>query len=67
MKKLLLSLALAFTLISSAQVKKMEGSWASETSSYVMTIITDDSKPVKVFNTSFSENDFIEEYIVRLK
>ena len=64
MKKLLLLLTLTSTLLSSAQINKMEGSWVSETSSYVMTIITDDSKPVKVFNTSFSENDFIEEYIV---
>ena len=64
MKKLLLILLLTSTLLLSAQINKMEGSWVSETSSYVMTIITDDSKPVKVFNTSFSENDFIEEYIV---
>jgi len=64
MKKLLLVLALATTLLSSAQVSEMEGSWVSETSSYVMTIITNDSKPVKVFNTSFLENRVIEEYIV---
>ena len=64
MKKLLLLLTLTSTLLLSAQINKMEGSWVSETSSYVMTIITNDSKPVKVFNTSFSENDFIEEYIV---
>ena len=64
MKKLLLPLALATTLLLSAQVEKMEGSWVSETSSYVMTIITDGYRPVKVFNTSFYENNFIEEYIV---
>tara|TARA_R110000772_G_scaffold48469_2_gene110674 strand:+ start:3609 stop:3968 length:360 start_codon:yes stop_codon:yes gene_type:complete len=64
MKNLLLVLALTTTLLSNAQVNKMEGSWVSETSSYVMTIITNDSKPVKVFNTSFSENRVIEEYIV---
>lgn len=64
MKNLLLVLALTTTLLSNAQVNKMEGSWISETSSYVMTIITNDSKPVKVFNTSFSENRVIEEYIV---
>lgn len=63
MKNLLLLLALTITLLSSAQVKEMEGSWVSETSSYVMTILTNDSKPVKVFNTSFSENRFIEEVI----
>ena len=64
MKKLLLLLALISTLLLNAQINKMEGSWLSETSSYFMTIITDESKPIKVFNTSFSENDFIEEYIV---
>ncbi len=65
MKKILLLVALMTTLLFSAQVNKMEGSWVSETSSYVMTIITKDSIPVKVFNTSFSEDNFIEEYIVR--
>ena len=64
MKKILLLVALMTTLLFNAQVNKMEGSWVSETSSYVMTIITDNSIPVKVFNTSFSKNDFIEEYIV---
>ena len=64
MKKLLLLLTLTSTLLLSAQINKMEGSWVSETSSYVMTIITKDSIPVKVFNTSFSEDNFIEEYIV---
>ena len=64
MKNLLLVLALTTILLSNAQVNKMEGSWVSETSSYIMTIITNDSKPVKVFNTSFSENRVIEEYIV---
>tara|TARA_R110001632_G_scaffold60454_2_gene146620 strand:+ start:118 stop:477 length:360 start_codon:yes stop_codon:yes gene_type:complete len=64
MKNSLLVLALTTALLSNAQVNKMEGSWVSETSSYVMTIITNDSKPVKVFNTSFSENRVIEEYIV---
>ena len=64
MKNLLLVLALTTTLLSNAQVNKMEGSWVSETSSYVMTIITNDFKPVKVFNTSFSENRVIEESIV---
>ena len=64
MKNLLLVLALAITSLSNSQVKEMEGSWVSETSSYVMTIITNESRPVKVFNTSFSENKVIEEYIV---
>jgi hypothetical protein len=63
MKNLLLVLALTTTLLSNAQVSEMEGSWVSETSSYVMTIITNDSKPVKVFNTSFLENKVIEENI----
>ena len=64
MKKSLLVLALATTLLSNAQIDKMEGSWVSESSSYVMTILTHDSSPVKVFNTSFLENRVIEEYIV---
>ncbi len=64
MKNLLLVLALAITSLSNSQVKEMEGSWVSETSSYVMTIITDDSKPVKVFNTSFLKNRVIEESII---
>ena len=64
MKNLLLVLALATTLLSSAQINKMEGSWVSETSSYVMTILTDGSKPIKIFNTSFSENRVIEENII---
>ena len=29
----------------------------------MLVTIINDSKPIKVFNTSFSENDFIEEYI----
>ena len=64
MKNLLLVLALAITSLLNSQVKEMEGSWVSETSSYVMTIITDDSKPVKVFNTSFLKNRVIEESII---
>ena len=64
MKNLLLVVALTITSLSNSQVKEMEGSWVSETSSYVMTIITNESRPVKVFNTSFSENRVIEEYIV---
>ena len=46
MKKILLLAALMTTSLFSAQVNKMEGSWVSETSSYVMTIITKDSIPV---------------------
>jgi len=65
MKKLLLSLALAFTLISSAQIREMEGSWVSETSSYITTIITYGSTTVKIYNTSFSENRVIDEKITR--
>ena len=64
MKNLLLVFGLTITSLSNSQVKEMEGSWVSETSSYVMTIITNGSRPVKVFNTSFSENRVIEEYIV---
>lgn len=64
MKNLLLLLVLTTTSLLSAQIEEMEGSWVSETSSYVMTIITDDSKPVKVFNTSFLKNRVIEESIV---
>jgi len=64
MKNLLLVLALTITSLSNSQVKEMEGSWVSETSSYVMTIITNESRPVKVFNISFSEDRVIEEYIV---
>ena len=64
MKKLLLVLALATTLLSNAQIDEMEGSWVSETSSFVMTILTQDSRPVKIFNTSFSENRVIEEDII---
>ena len=64
MKKSLLVLALATTLLSNAQIDKMEGSWVSESSSYVMTILTHDSSPVKVFNTSFSENRVIEEDVI---
>jgi len=63
MKNLLLLLALTITSLSNSQVKKMEGSWFSETSSYIMTIITDEHKPLKVFNISFSENKIIEENI----
>ena len=52
MKKLLLTLTLTLTstLLLSAQINKMEGSWVSETSSYVMTIRTD-AQPIN-FNTS---------------
>ncbi|WP_375239474.1 hypothetical protein [Aurantibacter sp.] len=64
MKKSLLLLALATTLLSNAQIDKMEGSWVSETSSFVMTILTHDSSPVKIFNTSFLENRVIEEDII---
>jgi len=64
MKKLLLSLSLAFTLISSAQIEEMEGSWVSETSSYITTIITNQSSAVKVYNTSFSKNRVIDEKVV---
>ena len=64
MKKSLLVLALATTLLSNAQIDAMEGSWVSESSSYVMTILTHNSSPVKIFNTSFSKNRVIEEDII---
>tara|TARA_R110000782_G_C14622077_1_gene393385 strand:+ start:25 stop:384 length:360 start_codon:yes stop_codon:yes gene_type:complete len=64
MKKLLLLLTLTSTLLSSAQIDDMEGSWVSETSSYITTIITNDSTAVKIYNTSFKEDRVIDEKIV---
>ena len=64
MRKLSLILAFATSLFTNAQIDKMEGSWVSENSSYVMTVLTSDSIPVKIFNTSFLKNRVIEEDII---
>tara|TARA_R110000751_G_scaffold306329_1_gene424430 strand:+ start:92 stop:433 length:342 start_codon:yes stop_codon:yes gene_type:complete len=63
MKKLLLVLALATTLLSNAQ-KKFSGSWKSTTSSYTTTILANEYKVLKIFNHSLVKSNFIEETIV---
>ena len=52
MKKILITLTFIFSLNLNAQ-KQFEGSWTSETSNYVTTVIASDYAVLKFFNFRF--------------
>jgi len=66
MKKLLITFILIFSLSTQAQ-EQFEGSWGTETSSHITTIIASEYAILKVFNFSFEEDSYIEEEILNQK
>jgi len=64
MKKLLITLALFFTVLTSKAQEAFEGAWVMEGSSYKTVMLASDYAVVKIINYSFKENDTLNEVIL---
>jgi len=64
MKKLLITLALFFTVLTSKAQEAFEGVWAMEDSSYKTVMLASDYAVVKIINYSFKDNATLNEVIL---
>jgi archaellum component FlaF (FlaF/FlaG flagellin family) len=64
MKKLLITLALFFTVLTSKAQEAFEGVWSVEQSTYKKVILASEHAVVKIINYSFKENATIKEVIL---
>ena len=64
MKKLLITLALFFTVLTSKAQEAFEGVWAMEGSSYKTVMLASKYAVVKIINYSFEENSTLNEIIL---
>lgn len=64
MKKLLITLALFFTVLTSKAQQAFEGVWVMEGSSYKTVMLVSDYAVVKIINYSFEEDATLNEVIL---
>ena len=64
MKKLLITLALFFTVLTSKAQEAFEGVWVMEGSSYKTVMLASDYAVVKIINYSFKEDATLNEVIL---
>ena len=64
MKKILITLALFFTVLTSKAQEAFEGVWVMEESTYKTVMLASDYAVVKIINYSFKENDTLDEVIL---
>jgi ribosomal protein S3 len=64
MKKLLITLALFFTVLTSKAQQAFEGVWVMEGSSYKTVMLVSDYAVVKIINYSFKEDATLNEVIL---
>ena len=64
MKKLLITLALFFTVLTSKAQEAFEGVWVMEGSSYKTVMLTSNYAVVKIINYSFKEDATLNEVIL---
>jgi hypothetical protein len=68
MKKILLLLAIFFTLVTSAQQNNgpWTGIWLGEVGDYYTVILNNDREGYKFINFSFGEQDAVDEYLLSI-
>lgn len=64
MKKLLITLALFFTVLTSKAQEAFEGVWSMEESTYKTVILASKYAVVKIINYSFTSDDTLKEIIL---
>ena len=64
MKKLLITLALFFTVLTSSAQKSFEGVWVTPGSTYETLILVSDYEVLQIINYSFKEHAQLEEKIL---
>jgi len=64
MKKLLITIALFFTVLTSKAQEAFEGVWTTEGSSYKTVMLASDYAVVKIINYSFKEDATLNEVIL---
>jgi len=65
MKKILITLALFFTVLTSKAQEAFEGVWVMEDSSYKTVMLASDYAVVKIINYSFEEDATLNEVILK--
>ena len=65
MKKLLITLALFLTVLTSKAQEAFEGVWGMKQSSYKTVILASNKAVIKMINYSFKDNDTVNEVILR--
>jgi len=65
MKKLLITIALFFTVLTSKAQEAFEGVWITKGSTYKTVILASDYAVVKIINYSFKEDATLNEVILR--
>ena len=64
MKKLLITLALFFTVLTSKAQEAFEGVWVTELSSYETVIVASKYKVLNILNYSFKDNSILNEKLL---
>ena len=65
MKKILITLALFFTVLTSKAQQAFEGVWVMNDSSYKTVMLASDYAVVKIINYSFEEDETLNEVILK--